>query len=140
MLNILLTLLHIAVALFLIGVVLLQTGKRADLAGAFGGGGSQTAFGTRGAATALSKMTTGAAVVFMLTSITLSMVSSRSRGSTDSVLEQVPPSTQTAPVDPFGLPETDDDSDLPTLPPVDPGTTDESTETTDESPVPTDGN
>ena len=73
MLNILLTLLHIAVALFLIGVVLLQTGKRADLAGAFGGGGSQTAFGTRGAATALSKMTTGAAVLFMLTSITLSM-------------------------------------------------------------------
>ena len=116
MLIILLTLLHIAVALFLIAVVLLQTGKRADLAGAFGGGGSQTAFGTRGAATALTKMTTAAAVIFMLTSISLSMVSSRSRGSTDSVLEQVPATTETVPA------ETGDGSELPTLPPVDPGT------------------
>jgi preprotein translocase subunit SecG len=144
MLNILLILLHIAVALFLIAVVLLQTGKRADLAGAFGGGGSQTAFGTRGAANALTKMTTAAAVVFMLTSIALSIVSSRSRGSTDSVLEQVPSPAQTAPADPFGLPETDDGSDLPTLPPVDPGTSDESpeptTEPTDETPTPADGN
>ncbi len=126
MLNILLTLLHIAVALFLIAVVLLQTGKRADLAGAFGGGGSQTAFGTRGAATALSKMTTAAAVVFMLTSIALSIVSSRSRGSSDSVLEQVP-APQTAPA------ETGDDAGLPALPPVDdPGT--------DDPPAPADGN
>ena len=140
MLSILLTLLHIAVALFLIAVVLLQTGKRADMAGAFGGGGSQTAFGTRGAATALSKMTTAAAVVFMLTSIALSIASSRSRGSTDSVLEQVPADTQTAPADPFGLPETDDGSDLPTLPPVDPGTSDESPVPTDDTPAPADGN
>ena len=139
MLSILLTLLHIVVALFLIAVVLLQTGKRADLAGAFGGGGSQTAFGTRGAATALSKMTTAAAVLFMLTSISLSIVSSRSRGATDSVLEQVP-STQTAPADPFGLPETDDGSELPTLPPVDPGTSDESPEPNDDTPAPADGN
>jgi len=144
MLSILLTLLHIAVALFLIAVVLLQTGKRADLAGAFGGGGSQTAFGTRGAATALSKMTTAAAVVFMLTSIALSIVSSRSRGSTDSVLEQVPGLTQTAPADGSELPalppgETGDGTDLPTLPPVDPGT-DESTETSDDTPAPADGN
>jgi preprotein translocase subunit SecG len=133
MLSILLTLLHIAVALFLIAVVLLQTGKRADLAGAFGGGGSQTAFGTRGAATALTKMTTLAAVVFMLTSIALSMVSSRSRGSTDSVLEQVPATTETVPA------ETGDDSELPTLPPVEPETG-ASTETSDDTPAPTDGN
>ena len=118
MLSILLTLLHIGVALFLIAVVLLQTGKRADLAGAFGGGGSQTAFGTRGAATVLSKMTTAAAVVFMLTSIALSVVSSRSGGSRDSVLEQVPEeATQTAPA------ETPDG--LPALPPAgDPAPTD----------------
>jgi len=131
--QILLTLLHIAVALFLIAVVLLQTGKRADLAGAFGGGGSQTAFGTRGAATALSKMTTAAAVVFMLTSIGLSIVSSRSRGSTDSVLEQIPGPAQTAPA------ESGDDALLPSLPPVEPET-DASTETTDDTTAPADGN
>ena len=68
---ILLTTLHIVVSFFLIIVVLLQSGKAADLAGAFGGMGSQTAFGPRGAATVLSKATTTAAVLFMLTSITL---------------------------------------------------------------------
>lgn len=68
---ILLTILHIVVSFFLIIVVLLQSGKAADLAGAFGGMGSQTAFGPRGAATVLSKATTTAAVLFMLTSITL---------------------------------------------------------------------
>ena len=61
MLKILLTLLHVIVSVVLILVVLLQTGKRADLAGAFGGGGSQTAFGARGAATLLSKATTARA-------------------------------------------------------------------------------
>jgi len=64
----LLTILHVVVCLFLIIVVLLQSGKAADLAGAFGGMGSQTAFGPRGAATVLSKATTTAAVLFMLTS------------------------------------------------------------------------
>ena len=63
-------------AMFLIAVVLLQTGKRADLAGAFGGGGSQTAFGTRGAATFLSRMTTVFAVLFMVLSLALSIYSS----------------------------------------------------------------
>ena len=70
-LTLLLVVLHIAVSLVLILVELLQTGKRADLAGAFGGGGSQTAFGARGAATFLSKATTISAVVFMITSIWL---------------------------------------------------------------------
>ena len=64
--GILVTILHICVAIFLILVVLLQTGKRADLAGAFGGGGSQTAFGARGAATFLTKLTAGSVVVFMI--------------------------------------------------------------------------
>ena len=71
MLEIFLTVVHVVVCLFLIIVVLLQSGKAADLAGAFGGMGSQTAFGPRGAATMLSKATTFAAVVFMLTSIWL---------------------------------------------------------------------
>ena len=98
MLSILLTLVHVIVALILILVVLLQTGKRADLAGAFGGGGSQTAFGTRGAATFLSKLTTTAAVLFMLTSLGLTLVSVRSQESTDSVLPDEAPAPMGAPV------------------------------------------
>ena len=66
---------HLLVSLVLILVVLLQTGKGADLAGAFGGGGSQTAFGSRGAATVLSKLTTTAAVLFMVTSFSLAILS-----------------------------------------------------------------
>ena len=78
--------LHVIIAFFLIGVVLLQTGKSADLAGAFGGQGSQTAFGPRGAANLLTKMTTYAAILFMLTSISLTVVLSRSGGTDHSVL------------------------------------------------------
>ncbi len=77
MLVVLFTVVHIIVCLFLIIVVLLQSGKSADIAAAFGGMGSQTAFGPRGAATLLSKATTLAAVIFMLTSITLSIFASR---------------------------------------------------------------
>ena len=71
---------HVIVCLFLIVVVLLQSGKAADLAGAFGGMGSQTAFGPRGSATLLSKATTISAIVFMLTSISLSIVATRESG------------------------------------------------------------
>jgi preprotein translocase subunit SecG len=67
------TMVHILVCLFLIVVVLLQSGKSGDIAAAFGGMGSQTAFGPRGAATALSKATTWSAVLFMVTSVTLSI-------------------------------------------------------------------
>jgi preprotein translocase subunit SecG len=74
----LLVILHVIVCLFLIGVVLLQQGKSADLAGAFGGQGSQTAFGPRGAANLLTRMTTYAAIVFMLTSIGLTIALSHS--------------------------------------------------------------
>ena len=80
MIGILLTILHVTVCLFLIIVVLLQSGKAADLAGAFGGMGSQTAFGPRGSATLLSKATTVSAVLFMLTSISLSIVATRNAG------------------------------------------------------------
>ena len=98
--SILLTLLHIAVAFILILVVLLQTGKRADLAGAFGGGGSQTAFGARGAATLLSKVTTWSAVIFMATSLGLSLLGSGSGGGSESVLDSVPTPAATAPATP----------------------------------------
>jgi preprotein translocase subunit SecG len=75
---------HIVVCLFLIIVVLLQSGKSGDIAAAFGGMGSQTAFGPRGAATALSKATTWSAVLFMVTSITLSIFAVRHSGATSS--------------------------------------------------------
>jgi preprotein translocase subunit SecG len=75
---ILLVILHVIVCLFLIGVVLLQQGKSADLASAFGGQGSQTAFGPRGAANLLTRLTTWSAVVFMLTSIGLTVAMSHS--------------------------------------------------------------
>jgi preprotein translocase subunit SecG len=84
---ILLTIVHIIVCLFLIIVVLLQSGKAADLAGAFGGMGSQTAFGPRGAATILSKATTIAAALFMVTSLSLSIFATRQSGSSTTVLE-----------------------------------------------------
>jgi preprotein translocase subunit SecG len=69
--------LHVLVCIILILVVLLQSGKGADLAGAFGGGATQTVFGSRGPASFLSKLTTIAAVVFMITSIGLSLMSTR---------------------------------------------------------------
>jgi preprotein translocase subunit SecG len=76
----LLVVIHIIVSLFIIGVVLLQQGKSADLAGAFGGQGSQTAFGPRGAANLLTKLTTWSAVIFMCTTIGLTILLSRSSG------------------------------------------------------------
>ena len=70
------TVLHIVACLALIGVVLLQHGKGADIGATFGGGASNTVFGARGAGNFLTKLTTGAVVVFMITSITLSYFSS----------------------------------------------------------------
>jgi len=70
----LITALHVVVCIILILVVLLQSGKGADLAGAFGGGATQTAFGSRGPASFLSKLTTAAAVVFMITCLSLSLM------------------------------------------------------------------
>lgn len=70
-----LTALHVAVSIFLIGVVLLQSGKGAEMGASFGSSGSQSVFGAGGGTSFLSKMTTGAAVIFMLTSLTLAYVS-----------------------------------------------------------------
>lgn len=100
----LLTIIHVIVCLFLIIVVLLQSGKAADLAGAFGGMGSQTAFGPRGAATILSKATTIAAVLFMAGSLSLAILYTREgSGGGSTVLESVPaPATAPAPGTPGG--------------------------------------
>jgi preprotein translocase subunit SecG len=91
---ILLTIVHVLVCLFLIGVILLQQGKNADLAGAFGGQGSQTAFGPRSAANLLTRITTWCAVIFMITSISLTVLMQRSSGSGHSVLEGTKSSQQ----------------------------------------------
>src|SRR2546427_11251096 len=80
---------HVLVCFLLIVVVLLQSGEAADLAGAFGGAGSQTAFGPRGAATFLSKATTWCAIMFMLTSMAMTMrQNSTAASSGSSVLQQ----------------------------------------------------
>jgi preprotein translocase subunit SecG len=90
---------HIVVSLFLIVVVLLQSGSAGDISAAFGGQGSQAAFGPRGAATGLSRATTASAVIFMLTSVTLSINAIKHSGP-KSVLQGVksaPVKTQPAP-------------------------------------------
>jgi preprotein translocase subunit SecG len=84
----LLVTLHVLVCFVLIVVIMLQSGNAADLAGAFGGAGSQTAFGPRGAATFLSRATTWCAIVFMLTSLTLSVKRTPTDVGTGSILEQ----------------------------------------------------
>jgi preprotein translocase subunit SecG len=91
--------LHVLVCFVLILVIMLQSGNAADLAGAFGGAGSQTAFGPRGAATFLSKATTWCAIVFMVTSLTLSVKRTPEEVSLggSSILEQT---TKTAPAKP----------------------------------------
>src|SRR5271155_1234427 len=99
--------LHVMVCFVLIIVIMLQSGNAADLAGAVGGAGSQTAFGPRGAATFLSRATTWCAIVFMMTSLTLSVKRGPSEMSTGSVLEETsqpasktPAPTQSKPATP----------------------------------------
>ena len=74
MLLTILVVIHVIVAIFLIAVVLLQTGKAGNIADVFGGGGSMAAFGARGAATVLSRITWVAAFLFLITSLTLSII------------------------------------------------------------------
>ena len=102
--TILITLIHVIVCLFLIAVVLLQSGKSGDIAAAFGGQGSQTAFGPRGAATALSKATTWSAIIFMVTSITLSIYASRKTGPASVFSGVKPAPTQSKPATPAPQP------------------------------------
>ena len=86
--SLLLIILHVVVCVALIMIVLLQTGKGADMGAAFGGGSSQTLFGSTGASTFLSKATTAAAVIFMLTSLVLAYISSHRTG--DSIMTDTP--------------------------------------------------
>jgi preprotein translocase subunit SecG len=93
--------LHVIICGLLIIVIMLQSGEAADLAGAFGGAGSQTAFGPRGAATFLSKATTWCAIMFMLTSMALTMhQNSTAAPLGSSVLQQFSKTSKSAPVVP----------------------------------------
>src|SRR5690242_14314575 len=112
----LLTLVHILVALVLILVILLQSARGTDLAGAFGGMGSQTAFGPRGTTTFLSKTTAGLAAVFMVTSLTLAIYSNRSRRSGSVLSGEKAPPAPTKPQVP-GLPAGTPLPQIPGLPP-----------------------
>src|SRR2546423_6694916 len=94
--TVLLVVLHVVISVFLILVVLVQQGKGADLAGAFGGGGSQTAFGARGATTLLHKLTTAFFILFVLTSMALAVLQARPRSSVMSGTQAAP--TAPAPV------------------------------------------
>jgi len=88
------TIIHIMVSIIIISVILLQAGKGAEIGAAFGGS-SQTVFGSRGAATFLSKLTIGAAVIFMLTSISLAVLS-KGKSTASSLIEtNAPVSTTT---------------------------------------------
>ena len=90
-----LKLLHIFSSLFLVFVVLLQSGKGADMGAAFGGA-SQTMFGSAGASSFLTKLTVAAAVIFMATAVILSYTGRQ--GSTDSIMEGTPPIEAPAPI------------------------------------------
>jgi preprotein translocase subunit SecG len=93
--------LHVVICGLLIMVIMLQSGEAADLAGAFGGAGSQTAFGPRGAATFLSKATTWCAIMFMLTSMALTMHQNSTVASTgSSVLQRFSKTSKSAPAVP----------------------------------------
>jgi len=116
-----LVILHVMVCLVLISVILLQSGEAADLAGAFGGSGSQTAFGPRGATTFLSRSTTWCAVMFMLTSMALAVhVRTAGGGAGRSILEQfskpAPKSAAPAPISPLQPPPAQPSAPAPAQP------------------------
>jgi len=77
----LISVLHVFTCLFIIGVVLLQSGKGAEMGASFGGGGSQSVFGASGGGNFLTRLTTAAAIIFMLTSLTLAYTSGHNPGS-----------------------------------------------------------
>ncbi|MBC8432436.1 MAG: preprotein translocase subunit SecG [Desulfobacterales bacterium] len=117
-----LIIMHVIVSIALIMIVLLQTGKGADMGAAFGGGSSQTLFGSSGASTFLGKATTVAAVIFMLTSLVLAYRSGLTTGDSIMADKKAPIEQQAAPTAP-AMPAAPDQSAQPaaeTVPPLQP--------------------
>src|SRR5713226_5517109 len=100
----LITTLYVLVCLMLLMVILLQQGKGGDMASAFGGGSSQTAFGARGGATLLTKLTTVFAVLFLMGSLALSIVGQRGETSIVNGAPPPPAAQKPAPVTPAPTP------------------------------------
>jgi preprotein translocase subunit SecG len=124
----LLTMFFVMNCLVLIIVVLLQSGKAADLAGAFGGAGSQTAFGPRGAASLLSQATTWCAIMFMICAMALVLRVDKAGATGGSVLEKVskPAPVKTAPVTPGPATPAPQSNSAPAPAPTAPATTPQS--------------
>jgi preprotein translocase subunit SecG len=121
--TVLLVILYIFVCLFLVMVVLLQQGKGADLAGAFGGGGSQTSFGPRGNTNIMHRMTTGAFILFVLLCLALTILSGKRRTSVMEGVAPAVPVTTSQGAEPALVPATDE-----AAPAVDPATDGAATE------------
>ena len=125
MLNILLTALYVAVCLLLVIVVLMQQGKGGDIAAAFGGSGSQTAFGARAGASVLTRATTVLGALFMIGSMTLAIMGQRGTGSVLSGVDgpgfqQAVPATLPVDIAPIETAEpTEDATQTPTEEPAD---------------------
>jgi preprotein translocase subunit SecG len=95
--HIVLTIIHVLACFAIIGIVLLQSGKGADIGSAFGGAGSQAVFGSMGTPTLLGKITTGIAIVFTITSFTLAIMGGER---STSVIREAAPPPATAPAAP----------------------------------------
>lgn len=95
--SILITIIHVIVCILLIVIILLQAGKGAGMGAAFGGGGSQTLFGSTGGTTFLTKITTAVAVIFMLTCLSLAYISTNQKPKSIVADEPVPVSQPAAP-------------------------------------------
>jgi len=118
--SIALTIVHVLACFAIIGIVLLQSGKGADIGSAFGGAGSQAVFGSMGTPTLLGKITTGIAIVFALTSFTLAILGGERASS---VVREAAPPPSSAPA-PAGVTPAAPAGPAPTVPaaPPAPGT------------------
>ncbi len=111
-----LIIIHVVVCIALIMIILLQTGKGADMGAAFGGGASQTLFGSTGSSTFLGKLTTVAAIVFMITSLGLAYLSGHRTDNSIMMDKKAPIEQQAAPAAPEKTPQPNPETPQPAKP------------------------